>query len=190
MNGHDMNTISTRELVAGYLLFRLEKQNLPWHTAPDLPTPGKVQLTMQILGDEFEHRYNEVFQQMCNQLHITPNTARHTFVAVVNELFSDGVKWGRIVALFSFAGTLAVQCIEKEMPPVVDQIVDWVTNYVDNHLMSWILENDGWDGFVEFYEGRADRRNENPWPSFTKICGYAVGAVGVLTLGALFSQKS
>lgn len=144
MNGHDMNDISTRELVTDYLKFRLAKQNLPWNTCPDLPTPGKVQRTMQILGDEFEQRYNEVFQEMCNQLHITPNTARVTFVAVVNELFSDGVKWGRVVALFAFGGCLAVQCVEKEMPPVVDQIVEWVSNYVDTHLMSWIQEQGGW----------------------------------------------
>ena len=47
------------------------------------------------------------------------------------------------------------------------------------------------DGFVEFYEGGADRRNESPWPSFGRLCGYAAaGALGVLTLGAVLSHRS
>lgn len=144
MNG--MEEISTKMLVSDYVNFRLEKQNLEWPgpDKPTLPQPGQVARTMRVLGEEFENRYTEVFQQMCNQLHITPNTAYPTFTAIVNELFSDGVKWGRIVALFSFGGSLAVQCVEKEMPPLVDQIVDWVSAYVDNRLQSWINEHGGW----------------------------------------------
>ena len=46
------------------------------------------------------------------------------------------------------------------------------------------------DGFVKFYEGPAERRNESPWPPFKTVCGYALGAVGVLTLAAILAQKS
>ena len=46
------------------------------------------------------------------------------------------------------------------------------------------------DGFVEFYEGGPERRNESPWPSLKTICGYAAGAIGVLTLGAILAQRS
>ena len=45
-----------------------------------------------------------------------------------------GSNGARVVALFSFGGSLAVACIEKEMPLLVDQIVDWVQNYVDTKL--------------------------------------------------------
>ena len=137
--------METRRLVADYINFRLQKQGLRWSTCPELPAvPSKVERAMRLLGEEFESRYTEVFQEMCNQLHITPNNAQPTFVAIVNELFSDGIKWGRIVALFSFGGSLAVQCVEKEMPPLVDNVVEWVTNYVDTNLLSWIQENGGW----------------------------------------------
>ncbi len=139
-----MTQRSTKLLVSDYIKFRLEKKGLEWTGGPELPEPEKAEKTMRTLGLEFEQRYTEVFQEMCNQLHITPNTAHPTFTAIVNELFSDGIKWGRIVALFSFGGSLAVQCVEKEMPLLVDQIVDWVTNYVDTHLQSWITEHGGW----------------------------------------------
>jgi len=88
----------------------------------------------------------QVFDDMCNQLHITPNNAQATFVTIVNELFSDGIKWGRIVALFAFSGALAVQCVQKEMPLLVDQVVDWTVAYIDGHLMSWIIQNGDWVG--------------------------------------------
>ena len=140
-----MDAVDARALVADYIKFRLEKQNLEWtDNPPVLDSPGQVQQTMRVLGQEFEERYNDVFNEMCNQLHITPNTAQQTFVAIVNELFSDGVRWGRVVALYAFAGALAVQCVEKEMPVLVPQIADWVTQYINNNLRSWIRENGGW----------------------------------------------
>ena len=139
-----MTAIDTRNLVADYVDFRLRKGNLSWANCPPLAPAGQVEMTMRALGQEFENRYSEVFQGMCNQLHISPDTAHPTFLAIVNELFSDGIKWGRVVALFSFGGSLAVQCVEKEMPPLVDQIVDWVADYVDQHLISWIIEQGGW----------------------------------------------
>ncbi len=141
-----MADTNTKHLVSDYVSHRLQKAGLEWPNCPTLSPPGRTARTMRALGDEFEQRYTEVFDEMVNQLHITPNTAHPTFTAIVNELFGDGIKWGRIVALFSFGGTLAVQCVEKEMPPLVDQIVDWVAGYVDSNLQSWITEHGGWVG--------------------------------------------
>ena len=139
-----MTAMTTRLLVADYIKCRLDKDGLAWESAPVLPEPGRVEKTMRVIGAEFEQRYNEVFTQMCNQLHITPSNCQPTFVAIVGELFSDGIKWGRIVALFAFGGALAVQCVQREMPLLVDQVLDWVTTYIDNHLQSWILEHGNW----------------------------------------------
>lgn len=190
---------TTRPLVVDYVLHRLRMRGLEWPANANYPDllpaegndPGPVKRTMRVLGEEFEQRYNEVFTEMCNQLHITPANAQATFVTIVNQLFSDGVRWGRIVALFAFTGCLAVQCVEREMPLLVDQVVEWTTSYIEVHLDSWIIENGGWDSFVSFYEnGNPEQRNESPWPSLKTLCGYAVGALGVLTLGAILSKNS
>lgn len=147
-----MSVVNTRVLVADYLKYRLNKDGLAWVGAPpDLPAPGTVQQTLRVLGDEFEQRYNEVFTNMCNQLEITRANCQPTFVAIVGELFSDGIKWGRIVALFAFGGCLAVHCVQSGMPQMVDQIVDWVTAYIDNHLHTWILEHDNWVSLFFFF---------------------------------------
>lgn len=139
-----MAVASTRLLVADYVMFRLRRANLPWDECPQLPEPGPVQRTMQVLGEAFEERYTEVFQGMADNLHLTPNTAQDSFMRIVNELFSDGIRWGRIVALVAFGGALSVQCIQLEMPGLVNDIVDWVTEYIDTVLMSWIQEQGGW----------------------------------------------
>lgn len=139
-----MSNVPTRVIVADYIAFRLRKVNMTWNECPALPEPGSVQRTMQVLGEAFEERYTEVYQGMTNQLHLAPNTAHGSFTTIVNELFRDGIGWGRIVALVAFGGALAVQCIQKEMPGLVNEVVDWVSEYIDSHLMSWIQEQGGW----------------------------------------------
>lgn len=144
----------TKLLVADYVMFRLQKANLRWDECPPLPKPGAVQLTMQMIGDAFEDRYTAVFQGMTDVLHLTPSTAHGTFLTVVNELFSDGIRWGRIVALIAFGGSLAVQCVVKEMPSLVDDIVVWVADYIDHNLVSWIQEQGGWVRYLILFQAQ------------------------------------
>jgi hypothetical protein len=57
----------------------------------------------------------------------------------------DGnISWGRIVALLAFSGAVAAECVEKEMPYVVSQIISWTSAFIDQRLASWIQEHNGW----------------------------------------------
>ncbi|MGH0188904.1 UNVERIFIED_CONTAM: hypothetical protein FKN15_032302 [Acipenser sinensis] len=95
-------------------------------------------------GDEFELRYRRAFSDLSSQLHITPGTAYQSFEQVVNELFRDGVNWGRVVALFAFGGALCVESVEKEMGSLVGRIADWMTTYLDSNIEPWIQRQGGW----------------------------------------------
>ncbi|XP_071660626.1 apoptosis regulator Bcl-2 isoform X1 [Patagioenas fasciata] len=108
------------------------------------PVPQVVHLTLRQAGDEFSRRYQRDFAQMSGQLHLTPFTARGRFVAVVEELFRDGVNWGRIVAFFEFGGVMCVESVNREMSPLVDSIAAWMTEYLNRHLHNWIQDNGGW----------------------------------------------
>uniref|UniRef100_A0A669P0Q7 Bcl-2-like protein 1 n=16 Tax=Phasianidae TaxID=9005 RepID=A0A669P0Q7_PHACC len=103
-----------------------------------------VRQALRDAGDEFELRYRRAFSDLTSQLHITPGTAYQSFEQVVNELFHDGVNWGRIVAFFSFGGALCVESVDKEMRVLVGRIVSWMTTYLTDHLDPWIQENGGW----------------------------------------------
>ncbi|WAQ95074.1 B2CL2-like protein [Mya arenaria] len=187
-NSLDMNPTSTRYLVADYLNYRLSKQNFVWRGCPPLESSAKkIHNAMRSLADEFEKRYSREFNDMVEQLHINPDIAYSTFIAVAQELFIDGINWGRIVALFTFGGSIAIECMLKRMEHLVDSIYEWVSTYVRDHLEDWISTHNGWDGLTEFYEKSPDKNDKSIWPSFGKLC---IGAAGILALGAIFTQKS
>lgn len=103
-----------------------------------------VKEALRDTGNEFELRYTCAFSDLHNQLHITPATAYQSFANVMDEVFRDGVNWGRIVGLFAFGGALCVECVEKEMSPLVGRIIEWMTVYLDNHIQPWIQSQGGW----------------------------------------------
>ncbi|XP_032278689.1 apoptosis regulator Bcl-2 isoform X1 [Phoca vitulina] len=114
------------------------------------PVPPVVHLTLRQAGDDFSRRYRRDFAEMSSQLHLTPFTARGRFATVVEELFRDGVNWGRIVAFFEFGGVMCVESVNREMSPLVDNIALWMTEYLNRHLHTWIQDNGGWVGACLF----------------------------------------
>jgi len=183
----------TKNVTRDYINHRLTTKGYVWPGCPELPAPTNINLLMRTLGDELENRYREVFDEMCDELHVTLSSAYPTFVGVTNELFAEGFQWGRFVALFAFGGALAVQCVYTEMPHLVDSIVEWVSTYVDEKLAEAMLENGGWEGFVKYFDSdeHPERRREIVWPSLKNFfCGVAAGAIGVLTIGAILTSRS
>uniref|UniRef100_A0A663MPN9 Apoptosis regulator Bcl-2 n=1 Tax=Athene cunicularia TaxID=194338 RepID=A0A663MPN9_ATHCN len=153
------------------------------------PRPRRiVHLALRQAGDEFSRRYQRDFAQMSGQLHLTPFTARGRFVAVVEELFRDGVNWGRIVAFFEFGGVMCVESVNREMSPLVDSIAAWMTEYLNRHLHNWIQDNGGWDAFVELYGNSVRPLFDFSWISLKTILSLVlVGAC--ITLGAYLGHK-
>ncbi|KAJ8272618.1 hypothetical protein GJAV_G00091340 [Gymnothorax javanicus] len=140
-------------------------------------------------GDEIERVYQRDFAEMSQQLYFTPSTAERRFASVVEELFRDGVNWGRIVAFFEFGGTMCVESMNREMTAQVDNIASWMTEYLNGPLQNWIQENGGWDAFVELYGHQRESMFLCSWPYIKTVFGLAaLGAAGV-TIGAYFTKK-
>ncbi|XP_040841024.1 apoptosis regulator Bcl-2 isoform X1 [Ochotona curzoniae] len=152
------------------------------------PVPPVVHLTLRQAGDDFSRRYRRDFAEMSSQLHLTPFTARGRFATVVEELFRDGVNWGRIVAFFEFGGVMCVESVNREMSPLVDNIALWMTEYLNRHLHTWIQDNGGWDAFVELYGPSVRPLSDFSWVSLKTLLSLAlVGAC--ITLGAYLGHK-
>ncbi|KAM5222112.1 apoptosis regulator Bcl-2 [Ctenodactylus gundi] len=150
--------------------------------------PPVVHLTLRQAGDDFSRRYRRDFAEMSSQLHLTPFTARGRFATVVEELFRDGVNWGRIVAFFEFGGVMCVESVNREMSPLVDNIALWMTEYLNRHLHTWIQDNGGWDAFVELYGPSMRPLFDFSWLSLKTLLSLAlVGAC--ITLGAYLGHK-
>ncbi|XP_062251864.1 bcl-2-like protein 1 [Platichthys flesus] len=110
-----------------------------------------VKAALRDSADEFELLFRQAFSEVSLQLDITPDTAYHSFKSVMDEVFKDGVNWGRVVGLFSFGGVLCVECVEKNMSELVSRIADWMTMYLDEHISPWIQSQGGWDCFAEIF---------------------------------------
>ncbi|XP_008948593.1 PREDICTED: apoptosis regulator Bcl-2 [Merops nubicus] len=136
------------------------------------PAPQVVHLALRQAGDEFSRRYQRDFAQMSGQLHLTPFTARGRFV----------------VAFFEFGGVMCVESVNREMSPLVDSIVSWMTEYLNRHLHNWIQDNGGWDAFVELYGNSMRPLFDFSWISLKTILSLVlVGAC--ITLGAYLGHK-
>lgn len=152
------------------------------------PVPPVVHMTLRQAGDDFSRRYRRDFAEMSSQLHLTPFTARGRFATVVEELFRDGVNWGRIVAFFEFGGIMCVESVNREMASLVDNIALWMTEYLNHHLHTWIQDNGGWDAFVELYGPSMRPLFDFSWLSLKALLSLAlVGAC--VTLGAYLGHK-
>ncbi|XP_061588318.1 apoptosis regulator Bcl-2 [Cololabis saira] len=177
-----------------------EEDPLLLRPAPGPPRPGHphhplhphrhdIHRVLREAGDELERLYQLDFTEMSRQLYLTSATASRRFAEVIDELFRDGVNWGRIIAFFEFGGTVCAECVSKEMSSQVDNIAEWMTEYLNGPLNSWIQDNGGWDAFVELYDRQRESIFSCYWPSIKTVFGLAALGAASLTIGAYLTQK-
>lgn len=132
-----------------------------------LPQTGPCAAVHRVLreaGDELERLYQPDFTEMSRQLYLTSSTAQGRFADVINELFRDGVNWGRIIAFFEFGGAVCVECVSREeMTRQVDNIAEWMTEYLNGPLSSWIEDNGGWVGVIHYHVAQLQERTSPPF---------------------------
>ncbi|XP_041954677.1 bcl-2-like protein 1 [Alosa sapidissima] len=163
-------------------------------TPPRSPTassagPDAVKEALRDSANEFELRYARAFSDLSSQLHITPATAYQSFESVMDEVFRDGVNWGRVVGLFAFGGALCVECVEKEMSSLVGRIADWMTVYLDEHIQPWIQSQGGWDRFAEIFGNDSAAKDRKSQENFKKWLLAGVTLVTGVVVGSLIAQK-
>ncbi|XP_071773550.1 bcl-2-like protein 1 [Centroberyx gerrardi] len=158
---------------------------------PSSPHGGMeaVKAALRDSADEFELRYTQAFSDLSSQLHITPATAYHSFESVMDEVFRDGVNWGRVVGLFAFGGALCVECVEKDMNHLVSRIADWMTTYLDNHIEPWIQSQGGWDRFAEIFGRDAAAEARRSQESLRRWLLVGVVLLTGVLVGALIAKK-
>ncbi|KAF3703938.1 Apoptosis regulator Bcl-2 [Channa argus] len=153
--------------------------------------PPRVQVTLRCAGDELERRFGgDLSAHVLALLQCGDGSSvarRWSLTRVREELFRDGLNWGRIVAMMELGGALSAKLARTEGVGQVDDIARWLEESLDLPLLQgWIEENGGWDAFVELY---GDSKPPVGFWSLRMMFGLAIlGAAGI-TLGALFSQK-
>ncbi|NWV32925.1 BAX regulator, partial [Grantiella picta] len=98
------------------------------------------------------------------------------FFRVAKEMFADGTfNWGRVVALFYFACKLvlkvslelpkappwspltlsncpgSLQALCTKVPELVQTILRWTMEYLQEHVLAWIQAQGGWEGLLSHF---------------------------------------
>ncbi|AMA67357.1 vBcl-2 [Vespertilionid gammaherpesvirus 1] len=147
-----------REIVMKYIHYKLASAGLGGDAArmplsaatggdeTDAPDPLQeaLQVTGTGIGLVFAHRSGA---GLGDCLQFNEENAQTTFLQVVDELFRDGVNWGRIVAFFEFGGVMCVESVNRGIPSLVDNIAAWMTDQLGGEVGLWIQENGGWHTF-------------------------------------------
>uniref|UniRef100_A0A8C6XMV1 BCL2 associated X, apoptosis regulator n=1 Tax=Naja naja TaxID=35670 RepID=A0A8C6XMV1_NAJNA len=126
------------------------------------------------IGDELDG--NTELQRMIEQVQMYP--PKEVFFRVAAEMFSDGAfNWGRVVALFYFACKLVLKVMCSKLPELLRTVISWTMEYIQEHVLSWIQAQGGWEGLLSFFGT----------PTWQTI---AVFAAGVLTASLTFWKMS
>lgn len=136
--------------------------------------------TLRKLATLMEAEHPDLFESLCTTLGITPNTAHPTFVGVAQEIFQAGINWGRIVALFTFGGVVAHHFVEIQRLEMVQRIVEWIADFIEHNLLSWIRENGGWDGFVAHFSDSS--QSQFTWKSLVTVGSICAAGLTLLAL--------
>ena len=106
--------------------------------------PSELQQLLAKLCLELEDTNSQFFENLSRNLNITAENARSTFFSVAKEIVNDGINWGRIISLFTFAGVLSQHFMIQKQPQVVVEIASFLCTFLNDHVMTWINKNGGW----------------------------------------------
>ena len=76
-------------------------------------------------------------------------TAAVTFKQVADEIFADGINWGRIVVLYTFGGRFATFGTQRQLN-FSEEVIQWLGEYVFG-MSEWIEGSGGWSNFQEHF---------------------------------------
>ncbi|XP_068192661.1 BCL2 associated X, apoptosis regulator a [Antennarius striatus] len=112
------------------------------------PNHKRLAKCLQQIGDELDN--NVDLQRMIKNSALQPT--KELFMKVAFEIFSDGkFNWGRVVALFYFACRLVIKAVLDDLPGIIRTIISWTMDYLQEHLITWIREQGGWDGIRAYF---------------------------------------
>ncbi|NP_001274311.1 uncharacterized protein LOC100215682 [Hydra vulgaris] len=135
---------------------------------------------MMRLVEEIEIKHELFLSNMCKRLNLNTENAQSMFHTIAEEIFSDGINWGRIIVLYAFAGKIAEHCRKSNDEQIIDKIALWVAGFVAKKS-SWIRDSGrGWNGFIENFDVKQDS-----W-----VQGLFAATLGLGTIAAALYIKS
>jgi BCL2-like 1 (apoptosis regulator Bcl-X) len=94
---------------------------------------------------EILEKHAILFTSFAKLLAHTPDKTSEAFVAVSDELFLNGcVTWNRIIALYAFAGRLALYFQENNMHKFAESVPQNMTQSIAGKVAPFVRRSGGW----------------------------------------------
>ncbi|CAM4622998.1 unnamed protein product [Lepidochelys kempii] len=68
--------------------------------------------------------------------------------AVSEQVFADGINWGRVVVFFYFTYRVIAQALSGS--DCLRSLIDWALNFLRERVVPWIQHQGGWDSICSY----------------------------------------
>lgn len=138
---------NTRQLLSRFMAYSCGIGSHQWRESAALSTMKRVVANLME-----KHRY--VYNGMTKQLTLDDRGDDVSFVSsVAKSIFADGVtNWGRIASLVAFGAVVAQHMKDNGRRECVEQVAQEIATYLLTDRRDWLIKNNGWEGFVEFFQ--------------------------------------
>ncbi|XP_076000400.1 induced myeloid leukemia cell differentiation protein Mcl-1 homolog [Genypterus blacodes] len=126
-----------------------------------LSEPGwnesKALSTMKRVAESLLEKHRYTFNGMVDKLSLDDRGEDMSFISsVARSVFEDGTpaNWGRVVSLLALAAAVCWCLKERGRSHCVELVGREVSTYLLTNQREWLLKNNSWDGFVEFFQVR------------------------------------
>lgn len=147
LNSVEEIAFTSQKLCEDYIHARLRRSGISDFDLASALSQTDCSLTLQSMGQILELRYPKLFSKISLHLRITYSNEAvvwGAFNKFAANLFVDGITWARIVALFAFAGGLAVDCAAHGRAIFLGRIGYWLAAFIAKNIANWIKNHGGW----------------------------------------------
>ncbi|XP_063056589.1 apoptosis regulator BAX-like [Engraulis encrasicolus] len=132
------------ELPAGVAMPPLPETK-PLPDKDDILTTQLAQ-TIKIIGDDLvKHKpLNDTIDGLARTIMANPQSFSQNIFQVAQQVFADGINWGRIVVLIYTVAKLIVKMVLARLPEQVTAILSWTLDYFKTNLLQWVIKMGGW----------------------------------------------
>ncbi|RXN22472.1 induced myeloid leukemia cell differentiation Mcl-1-like protein [Labeo rohita] len=109
--------------------------------------------TMKRLVDDILVKHRIAYKGMLQRLELDSQPDDMSIVgSIAKTMFKDDTtNWGRIVSLVAFGAAACSQLRELKRDRCVEMVAEQISSYLISEQHNWLLNNKGWQGFVEFF---------------------------------------
>ncbi|XP_076879824.1 apoptosis regulator BAX [Brachyhypopomus gauderio] len=141
-------------VLRGYVVGRFNAENPDMQVssvdlggqADEATDPHMKEVVNQLLRIADDLNRNVELQRLVNT--VEANCAQDVFMTVARSIFSDGINWGRVVALFHLAYRLIFKALTQQHFEIIKMIISWVLQFIREHISAWIRQQGGWEGVI------------------------------------------